>query len=303
MKYILRSRLLVNTHEETIDISLFNTIKHSRKVLTSAFQIEEIFDNLISNYLEVETRCLELTARRLVRQAVGYREGNEALSAINLVFVNYLSTARAYVDKIGSAASRCFPEAERPATKERVKALLAEQCDAAFGYRFMEALRNHVQHNGSALHTLSQGSRRMKVDQSEMLNESFLEPLCNKGILVERGGFKAAVLAECPDQVNLLEAARVHVRALSHIHRIVRDLTSEVITEAVAQIKAGQQLLEGKVTGSLDSTEAASVQQDGDGGETVPLLLNWEEVRSWLAQRNSGISDGIRTYPSGRVAS
>jgi hypothetical protein len=304
MKYVLRSRFIENTYEEAIDIDRFNLLKHSRKVLAAAFQIEDIFDNLMSNYLEIEDRCLQLTTRRLVRHAVGYRENYEVLAAINLVFVNYLSTARAYVDKIGSSASLCFEGSERQAAKDKVKALLAEQCDAAFGYRFMEALRNHVQHSGSALHTLSQNTPRTKIDeQSEMPGESFLEPICNKSVLVERGDFKAKVLAECPEKINLLEAARVHVQALSRVHRAVRILTSNATADAASQMKAGQAMLEGKVTGSLDGVEAASVRQDGEDAEAIPMLLNWEDVRAWLAQRNEGVPDGIGKYPSGRVAS
>ena len=89
------------------------------------------------------------------------------------------------------------------ATNE-VKSLLAEQYDPAFGYRFMEALRNQVQHAGSPLDTLSQGSRTLKADeQSETISESFLEPLCSKSALAERGGFNVRILGECPDLINL----------------------------------------------------------------------------------------------------
>lgn len=203
MKYVLRSNYVENTHEEAIDAARFNAIKRSRKVLAAASEIEGIFDNLISNYLEIETRCLELCTRRLARQTIGYREHNETLAAVNLVFVNYLSTGRAYVDKIGKVTSRCFQSPETEQINDEVRLWIAQQFDAAFGFRFMEALRNHVQHSGTALHTLSQGSRKVRVDdQSEVSCESFLEPMCNKIILAERGDFKAKVLDECPDTVN-----------------------------------------------------------------------------------------------------
>lgn len=303
MKYILRSRYLDDEHEETIDADCFNLIRHSREVLTAAFEIEDIFDNLISNYIEVETRCLEVTASRLARRTVGYREGNETLAAINLVFVNYLSTARAYVDKIGPSASRCFEGSESQLAKDKVKNALAEQHDAAFGYRFMEALRNHVQHSGSALHTLSQGYRKLKDDdRSETVIESFLEPLCNKTALAERGSFKAQVLKECPDVINLLECARVHVRGLSYVHRALRTLTSQVIADATLHIKAGQALIENKVSGGPDSVEAISIKPDDEETVSVQMHLQWEDVRKWLVQRNPGVADGFRKYPSGRGA-
>jgi hypothetical protein len=303
MKYLLRSRFLENTHAEPINADRFNLIKRSRAVLVAAFEIEDIFDNLVSNYVEVEARCLDLTATRLVRKSVGYREAHETVAAINLVFVNHLSSARAYVDKIGRATSRCFQDSEAQSISKTVKQLLAEQFDSAFGFRFMEALRNHVQHSGRALHTLSQGSRKVKIGgQAETIGESFLEPLCSKKELIERGKFKAKVLNECPDYVNLLDCSRIHMLGLSRVHRAVRVITGEAIADAAFQMKNGQKLLAGKVTGSLDGTEAISLGEDGEVDETVPMLLHWEGVRAWLVQRNPGASDGIPIHPSGRVA-
>lgn len=295
-KFCVRSCFLENTHCEPIDRDRFDLIKHSRTVLSAAFETEDIFDNLISNYIEVESRCLELTASQLVRRPVGYREGNERMAAINLVFVNYLSTARSYVDKIGSASSRCFEGSETKTAGEHTKTWLAEQFDGSFGFRFLEALRNHVQHNGSALHVLGPGYRR-----SVTSTEVFLEPMCSKARLIERGGFKAQVLKECPEEINLIECARLHVHGLSRVQRRVRDLTAQAISDAVGNLKQGQALLDGKVSGSLDATEAVALDQEGAVTEAVPMLLHWEDVRTWLVQRNPGVTDGVRTFPSGRA--
>lgn len=304
MRYALRSCYLENTHKEPIDSQQFQMIKRSRRILTAAFEIEDIFDNLISNYIEVETRCLELTTRRLARLPIGYREGNEALASINLAFVNYLSTARAYVDKVAAATSRCFEESRKKEVKKSVKELLSEQYDAKFGYRFMEALRNHVQHSGSALHTLSQGSRPVHADgQHGACFEYFLLPLCNKSNLADRGDFKAAVLNECPDVVNLLECIRFHAHGLSSVQRAVREIISTTVSDAATCMREGQAALEEKVSGSLDGTEAISINQDDEVEEKVPMLLQWEDVRGWLIQRNQGIPPATAFYPSGRAAS
>lgn len=301
MRYIIRSCYVENTHEEAIAPEMFHLIKRCRRVLTAALEIEEIFDNLVSNYLEIESKCFALTARSLVRRVVGYREGNEALASINLVFVNYLSTARAYVDKIGSAAARCLQEPAAIEAKASVVQLLAEQYDAEFGYRFMEALRNHVQHSGSALHVLSPGTHHTySEDESRKSRELFLNPLCSKERLIERGGFKAQVLNESPDTVNLLESARAHLRGLSRVQRAVRTLIENEAIDAADQIKVAKAMLEGKVTGSLDATEAVLLSETDDVQDRVPLLLQWDDVRLWLARRNSGIGDGVQTFPSGR---
>lgn len=301
MRYIIRSCYVENTHEEAIAPEMFHLIRCCRHVLTAALEIEEIFDNLVSNYLEIESKCFALTARSLVRRLVGYREGNDALASINLVFVNYLSTARAYVDKIASAAARCLQGPAAIEAKELVNQLLAEQYDAEFGYRFMEALRNHVQHAGSALHVLSPSTHHThSEDESRKSRELFLNPLCSKERLIERGGFKAQVLNESPDTVNLLESARAHLRGLSRVQRAVRALVENAAIDAADQIKRAQAMLEGKVTGSLDATEAVLLSKNDDVQDRVPLLLQWDDARLWLSQRNSGIGDGVQTFPSGR---
>ena len=224
------------------------------------------------------------------------------MASINLVFVTYLSTARAYVDKIGSAAARCLQEPEATDVANAVVRLRAEQYDAEFEFRFMEALRNHVQHSGSALHVLSPASQSTRSDgQSGSLRELFLNPLCTKERLIDRGGFKAQVLKECPDSVNLLESARTHLRGLSRIQRAVRVLVEKAASDAASHMRTAQALLEGKVTGSLDATEAVCLSANGEAEDRVPMLLHWEEVRLWLAQRNPGMPDGIQTFPSGRA--
>ena len=301
MHYIIRSCYVENTYEETISPELFNSLKGSRRVLTAALEIEEIFDNLVSNYLEIENKCFALTSKSLVRRVVGYRDGNEALASINLVFMNYLSTARAYVDKIGSAAARCLAGTAAIEAKASVNKWLADQYDTEFGYRFMEALRNHAQHSGRALHMLSPGTLHSHLeDGSRKSRELFLNPLCSKVRLVERGSFKAQVLNESPDTVNLLESARVHLRGLTRVQREVRSLIEQAAVDATDEIKRAQLMLEGKVTGKLDATEAVFLTEIGDVQDKVPLLLHWNEVRLWLVQRNSGISDGVQTFPSGR---
>lgn len=301
MRYVLRSRYLENTHEHPISLERFLLLKRCRRVLTAALEIEDVFDQLMSNYITAETRCLELTSKRLVRQHVGYREANETMSTIALVFANYLSTSRAYVDKLGSAASRCFDGSASEVARNSVKALLAEQYDSAFDYRFIEALRNHVQHSGTALHILSQGSRRISAGASraDPVFETFLLPQCSKARLVELGGFKASVLAECPDQINLLDCMRGHVGGLSRVHRRVRDLTATEVSTAAGHIQQGQTELAGKVAGDLDATEAVAIDGEEEQ-DSVPLLLHWEEVRRWLIERNTGVPDGLRTFPSGR---
>ena len=301
VKYLIRSAFIENSYEVEISSDQFNEIKHSRCVLSAALEIEHLFDNLISNYVDVENRCLEQATLNLVRRTCDYREANGVLAQINLGFVNYLTTARAYVDHAASAASRCFKcDKDRTNHKALVKTMLNREYDKEPAYRFMEVLRNHVQHSGSALHTLNPRSVRVAGNTAHC--ETFVEPLWNKSdpIVKLNREFKKGVLDECPEVVNLLTCARIHLRGLSRVHHIIRSEIEIVTNTAARCIKEGQAKLTGHVSGTLEGSEAVAITHDGDIEETIPMLLKWEDVRQWLIVRNQGAGDGITSYPSSR---
>ncbi len=300
MRYVVRSCYVEDTHEELIDARRFELIKHSRTVLINAFHFEEIFDNLISNYIEIETKCLSLATQSLVRRTTSYQDGYLRLAEINLAFTNYLSTGRAYVDKIPTVASKCFAKLEESQIKTAIKTELSKQYDSSFDYRFMEALRNHAQHSGKALNVLRPGLVQ-DLNHSDNSRELFIEPICSKTYLIEQGGFKSAILKECPESVNLLKCTRNHLLGLSRVQRAIRSLTKTAVSIAACHIEEGQAMLQGKVSGSLQATEAALIIRGNEVKEKIPLLMQWEEVRTWLLKRNEGIPDGISRYPSGKT--
>ena len=151
MDFYLQPALLSAPSPMEISEAEYLSLHDARKVLNAAFSFEENFDLLVGNYIEIENSALTLTTATMARQLYEYDEMFELTSEMNRRAVNFLCTARLFVDQIRQRIGACGGDSA--AIKKRI----SDAYDAAFEYRFMEALRNHVQHSGSAIHGLSFG--------------------------------------------------------------------------------------------------------------------------------------------------
>jgi hypothetical protein len=131
----------------------FETIRSSRVSLRAAFALEEIYDLLLVNYRELEISVLKAAVENMTSFHHEYEDNFSIRSEFNRQTLNLLNAARLYlhqfpqwVKEVGVSSSGLI---------ERTNELY----DASFPYRFMEALRNHVQHVGLAVHGVSSRSK------------------------------------------------------------------------------------------------------------------------------------------------
>ena len=112
--------------------------------------MEEKYDLLVQNYLEFEITLLEITARDMVRFHQDYHLLHQERNMIDRRLANLLSVGRIYVDHTKQYVNRILTE--EAGGEFDVSAAFSRQYDSRFGYRCMEALRNHVLHRGFVVH-------------------------------------------------------------------------------------------------------------------------------------------------------
>jgi hypothetical protein len=298
MKYVVRHPY--DKQVESVDLASadFEHIQLLRKTLVAGLDLEELFDLVLSNYLQIESVCMNLALVKLTRVSTDYVERQEDRAPINLAFVNFLSTARMYVDQAGKKANACLEPFDGFID---CKSMLAAEYDKSFSYRFIEALRNHVQHSGTAMHTLAHGFGKVPQGPRDPYDTVvYVEPYCERNSLAEDSSFKRRVLAECPEKVNLLSAVREYVQAICRVHTALRDRIEKPLSEARAGIERVRGLLSTPVGISPEGLEAAALDEDGEVVSIVPLVLEWENVRTWLAERNSGLPLMGTSYATGK---
>lgn len=288
--YYLQPAVLAPPPPLRITKNEFEGLVDARQKLVAGFPIEESFDLLIGNYLELEQTSISLAVSDMVRYRASYQEFFEIRADLNRRAVNLLTTARMYVDQIQQRVSDCGHE------KMPIKAALSERYDANFEYRFMEALRNHVQHNGSAVHSVSLGGKWIPKGRRDRQEYAVMAYTLRQHLAQDKT-FKPRVLLECPEQVDFLKASRIYVESLGMVHKLVRQTVEPTMKAAQIAIKnAIDRYKKHTKHHSVGLTAYFSVK--GQIERQVPVFIEWEDVRKKLVQRNGTLVNLSRTFVS-----
>lgn len=297
MNYILRKAVLDAVPEVEIERTEFEDLKSAREILANAFAIEEKYEIVVSNFLALEKKLLKVAVTNTVRDTLSYGEFFETRSALNIRLVNLLTATKLYLDQLPQHIADCVPNNLDVA--DTVKRCCSKEYDKNFEYRFMEALRNHVQHRGIPIHFFRQDSRWTSNDEYGHMEFS-IYIAAQRDVFESDGKFKKTVLSEMTQDVNLLAAARKYVESLSSIHQFVRDLISASITTARALIESAHSKYSKEFNGSLIGLAALEVGEEGVR-LSVPLLLEWDDVRLQLQKRNRQLVNMAKRYVTSKV--
>jgi hypothetical protein len=282
LRYVLRKRVIAYSPELEIDEIAFENYRSARVVLTQALAIEEKYEIVVCNYLELEQEALNISATDMVRRDFDYSHAFEDRLSLNRRVVNLLTAARLYLDRLGRHVEGCTGAASSLAA---IDAARAAEYDRRFEYRFLEALRNYTQHNGTPVHWTSHGSRWLEIDGNRQMH-CYLQFGSDKATLAQDGYFKATVLREMPERVDLMMAARAYVEGLSAIHDKARELSSTAVEAARELMSSTQQRY--LAAGAENTIGLSACALDATDIETsfTALLLDWDDVRLDLNRRN-----------------
>lgn len=280
MPYLLRAQVVGAAPEIPLTAEEFADLHQAHLALTAGLALEGKFEILLSNYLELEKEVLGLAAEQMVRGEISYERMAVAHRAINRQLINLLTTARLYVDHLPHHTN----EITGKARQAEVEALLNAEYDTHFFYRFMEALRNYVQHRGFPAHGLSFPGNRVEGKRRDFVFS--VEFSASKQRLADDDKFKRSVLNESPDSIDLKAACRFYVECLGRVHLAARAMTTPVLDEARNLVEAAMQRYE--VAYGRKPTGLAALERSDQGKieRAVPLLLDWDRTRLDLIKRN-----------------
>lgn len=297
MRYLLRKAMLNPVPEVEISAEEFAELKAARGILLNAFAIEEKYEIIISNFLDLEKQLLDIAVTNTVRDTLSYAEFFETRSALNIRLVNLLTATRLYLDQLPPHIGDCVPQ--KPEVRDLVKSRCSDEYDKHFEFRFMEALRNHVQHRGIPIHFVQQGARWTSFEDDGLMEFS-IHIAAQLSCLEEDEKFKKSVLGEITKDIDLIAASRRYVESISAINEFVRDLIADSVTSARAAIEAAHHRYAKVFSENLVGLSALEMSE-GQVVSTVPLLLDWDDVRIQLQQRNRPLVNLAKRYVTSRV--
>jgi hypothetical protein len=297
MKYILSKNTLGGVPEIEISDSEYSALLKARNILSNALEIEEKYEIVISNYLDFEQQILNATTKYMIREHLDYSDFFKVRLGFNIKLVNLLTAVKLYVDQLNQNVTECLSENED--AKSDVKKLFSKEYDENLYYRFMEALRNYVQHRGIPVHWTEQGSRWTSIEDDGMMEYS-IELASERIYLEEDKKMKKSVLAEIDDKVDLKKGTRSYVESISNVHDAARSMIAESVDRSRKLIEETHQRYAQIHTGSLVGLSAWKLKGDKHIS-SVPLLLDWDDVRMGLQKRNRKLTNLRKRYVTGNI--
>jgi hypothetical protein len=291
MKFFLRTNV-GETGFDAISSKYYEEIKNSFCCLLNAYQIEQKYDLIISNYIELELEFNSALVNHFVGRYPGWINHLEVQLGINRRLANLLSTCKTYVDQRDSHLVLCF-SGDRAAAKN-IKKFASSVYDESADYRLMEALRNHVQHHSLAVHESKIGGNRKNqaLDSAFEYKAGFF---LKKDEILKNRKFKAAVRDEMPEKVEIISATRSYMRGLNKVHVQAREALNPAIEKAYVTIL--------DIIGSNDPEPPQLVNyavciEGEDEIERVPILLTHHEELTKLRNKNPELFKIERGYIS-----
>lgn len=296
LKYCLKVWGIGKIPEIEIDSDRYDALQDARNVLSGALAIEEKYDLLFSNYLELEKEALNYATECMVKGSLGYDGFAMARQSINRRIVNLLTSTRLYIDHIQQNIKLCIEKD----SEFDVKSSMSAQYDENFSYRFMEALRNYVQHCGLAIHSVSTPTRWTSQDDDGEL-EFGLNVFSHRERLEESKKFKATTLKEMPEKVEIIRTSRSYVSSISTVHSEIRNTIKLNVTKARQTIQLGIDEYKAVNEGCAIGLKALKYENAGCPKNIVdefPVLLEWDDSRIELESKNCEINNLEKRYVS-----
>ena len=298
--YFLAIRALGRHHRVEIDQARFDEIAIAWANLRHVVNLEEGWDAIVQNYVELEKGLLDAAAANMILSNLDYHNFQDTRLAFAVKLTNLLSTCRAYLDHTPRHLNRLVPAGH---DTDAFKLATNREYDARFGYRFMEALRNFAQHSGLPLHGTTYDARWKEdtADGSGMLEFSVATNVVIDKLRGDKA-FKQAVLADVTEKELATEPLiRGYIEGLSMVHVELRERLKARIEDWMKTVRdAMAEFIEtsGDPATSIIGLCAMQLAPRNEWKQTVPLVKDMLERLEMLQKRNRSLVNLTRRFVS-----
>jgi len=202
----------------SIDKDEFARVSLALEIDRTQLTIEEKYHILLENYQELEEELLRFSLKLTLHSPDPWETLRDATPLFDRRVLNFLSSARMYLDQIPSDISIASRNPESVlADFEKSR---SGHYDQTLGYRVCEALRNYTQHKSLPVHGVTYGWRHGQEDaDAKVVNYSGLK--LNLSRLEADGKFKSTTLEELRllgDNYDLKRFLREYMHCLGEVH-------------------------------------------------------------------------------------
>lgn len=296
MKYLVTILTTGNNPELVIDESKFEQLKQAKECLSEILSFEEKYELLLSNYMELEKECLLISAQNMVYEDNEYMNFFDIKLLFNQRVVNLLTTSRLYIDQLSQHIKACNLDID-------IKSFFSYEYDNNFEYRFMEALRNYVQHRGLAVHFTSIGTNWTSLDDDGEMQ--FKTRVYTKKAEVDKdSAFKKSVAKEMPDKVDIIYASRSYIESISKVHSNIRKILTDVAISSRQIVEEIIHEYEKTSNGKSIGLGIVCLENNGKYDEILDkfyITLEWDNIRIKLERKNQSLVNLRKRFVSSSI--
>ncbi len=293
-----------------LDKARFKQVQTAKAVCLVAWDLEEKLSLLLDNFYELEVELLKLAQDLVIWAPHEFLDTMERRLRLDRRLVNVLTACRLYLDQTDHLISGLFGDGAEEFKK--IKAFKNNLHANSWGYRLMEALRNHAQHAGLIVHSIGYHRKnhyRQEHGQSVLKATEFtiLPQTSIIEILAQNPEFKKSVLDELiersggNDLVDLRPSIREYVSCLIEIHFEIRALlkhktddSRNIYEKALEEfaVHDGQKIL------------FPTLQEVDDTGKThrTPLVTEFLQALDSITTKNSTVTKTVCRFASNRAS-
>jgi len=242
MSYAIRKLVLGPAYKKHLEISAkrFESIVAAKDSLVEVIEVEELFHTLAENFVELELDALNSSFRYAIFHNLDYITFSLSRSHMNRRLSNFLSSVRAYLDRLERFSKR---KEDKQLLVDPIKSARSQAYDNNLSYRFLEGLRNHTQHYGHGIRSLTFSSRWVDREAGEAIRNVPLFHVDTDEI--ERAKLvKKSIIEELRlvgKKVNLKVHIKRYVSLLGEIHsefqKLFRKRKEEIDSEINSAIQ------------------------------------------------------------------
>ena len=227
-RFVVARNVLGSKRELTITEESYNSAHAAFTALIEIVLLEERFDSLTSNFLDFEQAMM---AKLLEFNYVGIGDGMNHMDGrrlLNRLLINTMSAAKGFVDHLPRTCNIVFGRQDDRGQKCMTE--LRDSYDNTLGYRIFEALRNHSQHFGFPIHSVSYGTH-LDGDFPKLQARHTISPLVDVEVLKLDPKFKKPTLKELEaigKKIDLKPHLRDYVAGLAKAHYRFRELAAPI---------------------------------------------------------------------------
>lgn len=202
----------------------FIRIREAKRCLFAILGIEDKFDLLLANYIELERELLNLTLYQMIYRKLQWSDFRTDVELVNMRIANMLSSARLYLDQVAHDLDNLYGADSEIANA--VRDGRARQYDGKLGYRTMEAVRNYIQHCGLPVHSMTYHMSKDELGVAASGIQYNVVPYLHPANLEEDGTFKRRVLAELKTRgtkIPIMPLVREYVEGLAEVQGKLRE--------------------------------------------------------------------------------